>query len=246
MKAEYNYEKYDKNWNRPTSDYFKLLVGYLTKNLISYRYSSILEIGFGSGRVASILDNLDFKGTYLGLDIQPKAINFVNQLDFDNNKFKFLLLDELKTDDLNLEHDLNLVIFCLSLCEMNEEVINKYLDFLKDNHVKQILVINPSSQSQLYPSVIRKTLLSAILTKLGIGKPKWIQTSYIIPKNSVFSAIISGKKDRSAKIISRSLGATIQLFIDKGFTLEKYQDIGFKSTTKNNPELSRFEAVWFR
>ncbi len=246
MKAEYNYEKYDKNWERSSSDYFKLLTGFLTKNLINYRYSSILEIGFGSGRLASILDTLDFKGKYLGLDIQPKAIDFVNKLGIPNEQFKFLLLDELKTEDLDLEHNLSLVIFCLSLCEMDEEVIGKYLDFLKDNQARQILVINPSSQSQLYPSKIYKSFLSAVLTRLGIGKPNWIIQSKIVPKNSWFPAIISGKKDKSAKIISRSLGSTIQLFLDKGFTLEKYQDIGFKNSELSNPELSRFEAVWFR
>jgi len=246
MKEEYNYEKYDKNWNRADSDYSKLLTGYLNKSLISYRYSSILEIGFGSGRIVTILENIDFKGTYLGIDIQPNAIDFVEKLEIEDSKYKFLLLDELKTENLNMEHNFDLVIFSLSLCEMNEEVINKYLDFLKDNHAKQILIINPSSQSQLYPSKIRKTFISSIFTMFKVSKPKWVIKSEIIPKDSFFQAIISGKKDKSAKIISRSLGSTIQIFLEKGFTLEKYQDIRFKNSTKSNPELSRFEALWFR
>jgi tRNA U34 5-methylaminomethyl-2-thiouridine-forming methyltransferase MnmC len=84
-------------------------------NLIENKTISILEIGFGSGRIATILENIDFKGTYLGIDIQPNAIDFVEKLEIEDSKYKFLLLDELKTENLNMEHNFDLVIFSLSL-----------------------------------------------------------------------------------------------------------------------------------
>ncbi|GEM_PF-6193230 len=245
MQANYNYEKYDKNWKRPNGDYFQLLVGFLTNNLAKYSNSSILEIGFGSARLASILKSIGFTGKYIGLDVQNGAIDFARKLKLPEPEFKFFLVDDLKTHGLELDRQIDLAIFCLSLCEMKEETVNKYINFLKDNKVNKILVINPSSQTQMFPSIIYKSFLSKITSRLG-GKATWLIKSKFVQEEECFPAIINGKEDKAAMQISRSLGKTIQLFLDKGFKLEKYEDIKFPNQTKNHPKISRFEALWFK
>ena len=244
MGTKYNYEIYDKNWDRESSDYSQLLVKFLVKTLSKHKSSSILEIGFGSGRVASILNRVEFQGKYLGFDVQSSAVEFSKKLKLDESKFRFLELNELKSESLILESDIDLVVFCLSLCEMDIATVNKYLDFLKNNYIKSVLVINPSSQTQLFPSKIYKSVASKFLSRIGI-QPKWFLKSEIIDSEKAFPAKIQGKSDVCVFQISRSLGNTIQLFLNKEFNLVRYEDIRFEIENMEHPTISRFEAMWF-
>lgn len=53
--------------------------------------NSILDFGCGTGFLYQYLKSLDFKGSYLGIDISPEAIKLAKNLNTNNSKCNFLL-----------------------------------------------------------------------------------------------------------------------------------------------------------
>ncbi|GAB4147647.1 MAG: hypothetical protein OHK0017_09570 [Patescibacteria group bacterium] len=243
MEKYYNYQKYEEFWNLPLSDYHRLLEPFLNDFFNNYLGSHIIEIGFGSGHLPLILSKQGFEGQYLGVDIDPDATNFAQDLIQNNfpsksNHFKFIVPSE--PDQLISSQKYDLAIFCLSACEMESEIINEYLRNIKAD---KVLMINPSSTSAYYPPKITKTWLSKITSRFG-SEPKWKLIADLPPLGTQLSIRhLGGDPALKATMLYRPFGEYVNLLKDAGFQFERYWDLRYTESNIKTAPVSKFEVV---
>jgi SAM-dependent methyltransferase len=227
----YNYEKYHEYWINPDSDYTRLLLPFLENILKNYLNSSILDIGFGSGIIPQILKKQDFQGTYLGVDIDKKALEYGKNLNLGLQYIFEKDYDNQKSD---------ITIMCLSSCEMDKETLKNYAQSI---NTKQLIVINPSSITQFYPSKIIKPFFSKILSRFGT-KPQWQMISQIL-KGEFYIHNIGVNSDLQAKIYYRTLGDYLNLFTQNGYIFSQYHNLAYSESTTKTAPVSKFEVLVF-
>jgi SAM-dependent methyltransferase len=234
----YNYSKYEDFWNNPISDYKRLLEPYLSLIFKNYSHSSIIEIGFGSGHIAQILYETGFCGNYLGVDIDPNAVKFASQ-NLPHPSFLF----EVFSDYTNMKNETwDLAIFCLSACEMSDEILVSYLECLK---VKKLVIINPSTLTNYFESKITKPFTSKISSRLGY-KAKWNLIAKIpdlVDQKRLYN--VNKNSEIPASMYYRSLGDILNLTIDAGYSFEFYKDLKYKVNSTKTAPVSKFEVLWF-
>jgi Methyltransferase domain len=227
----YNYQKYQEYWVNPDSDYTRLLLPLLENTLNSYHNSSILDIGCGSGIIAQILKKQKFQGIYYGLDIDKKALEYGKNLGLG-------LQYTFKIDQTNQKSDVTFM--CLSSCEMDEKTLQNYAQNL---NTKTLIIINPSTITQFYPSKINKPFLSKILSRLG-EKPKWQMVSKIQEGDS-YNHHIGIQGDLPAKIYHRTLGDYLNIFSQNGYVFAQYHNLAYSENTVKTAPVSKFEVLIF-
>jgi SAM-dependent methyltransferase len=231
----YDYSIYQQQWKEKSGDYYRLLRPYLQDFLKTYEHSKILEIGSGSGEVAHLLPN-NFEGQYFGVDIDPDAISFAKKRDFSKH-IQFIVHDDRS---VVYKNKFDLIIFSLSACEMEDETLIWYLSQL---NTKKILLINPSTITQYYPTQIYKPFLSKLSSRLGY-EPKWIQKSQIVTSHKSIRNI--GKSPFSkATVVHRSIGDYMNILKKEGYCFEKYHDLKYSENTVKTAPVSKFEALVF-
>jgi hypothetical protein len=235
----YNYSEYETFWNDPISDYKQLLEPYLITTLRKSITSNILEIGFGSGHLPKILQSLSFSGNYLGIDTNPDAIKFAITK-YPQVFFNFRLFTDYNMLD---GKNFDLVIFCLSACEMSNDVITDYLQKIS---TKYLLIINPSTITNYFDSKIIKTHFSKITSRLGIS-PTWRLIANIPnlseQKRSYF---INNCPTIEASMYYRSTGDLLNLANDNNFKFVSYSDLKYNISTVKTAPVSKFEAILFK
>jgi ribosomal protein L11 methylase PrmA len=227
----YNYQKYQEYWTNPDSDYSRLLLPFLEYTLKNYHSSSILDIGFGSGIIPQILKKQGFQGTYFGLDVDEKALEYGNNLKL-GSQFTFETNSSNQTSDV--------IFMCLSGCEMDEQTLQKYTQNL---NTKTLILINPSSITQFYPSKIIKPFFSKIFSRLG-AKPIWQMISKI-QESDFYTHYINIQGDLQAKIYRRALGDYLNIFTQNGYTFVKYHSLAYTENTIKIAPVSKFEVLVF-
>jgi SAM-dependent methyltransferase len=235
----YNYKEYEDFWNNSSSDYKMLLEPYLVSIFKKYQQNSILEIGFGSGHLAYILNEIGFSGSYLGVDLNPKAVQFANQ------KLSKLAFSFETFVDYNRfrETSYDLAIFCLSTCEMPDSVITSYLQHIK---AKKILIINPSTITNYFESKITKPFINKITSRFG-NKPKWNLIAKI-PEFHEQKRLypINKNSEIPASMYYRSTGDILNLATQAGYIFDKYKDLKYRENTLKIAPVSKFEILWFK
>jgi SAM-dependent methyltransferase len=227
----YNYQKYQEYWTNPDSDYTRLLLPFLENILNTYHSSSILDIGFGSGIIPQILKKQDFQGTYLGLDIDKKALEYGKNLNL-GSKYKFEIV--------RINQPTDITFMCLSSCEMDEKTLQNYAQNLNS---KTLIIINPSSITQFYPSKIIKPFLSKIFSRLG-AVPRWQMIS-TIEQGYYHTHDIRLESDLQAKIYYRTLGNYLNLFTQNGYSFSHYHNLAYRKNTIKTAPVSKFEVLIF-
>jgi hypothetical protein len=227
----YNYQKYHEYWTRPDSDYTRLLLPFLENILKNYSNSSILDIGFGSGIIPQILKKQSFQGTYLGLDIDKKALEYGEKLKL-GSKYKFEIGYKNQTSDV--------AFMCLSSCEMDEKTLKNYA---KNLNIKTLILINPSSITQFFPTKIIKPFFSKVLSRFGV-RPQWQMVSRI-NQEEFYQHNIGSKSSLQAKIYQRTLGDYLNIFTHNDYTFSQYFNLTYTENTIKIAPVSKFEVLIF-
>lgn len=235
----YNYNEYEKFWNNPISDYKRLLEPYLRSIFQSYKNSQILEVGFGSAHLPHILKDISFTGNYLGLDIDPRATE-IAQKTYSLQNFTFETFIKYETVIIK---SWDLAIFCLSICEMSDDII---INYLQNINAKKILIINPSTITNYFDSKITKSFVNKIYSRLG-GQPKWKLKANIpnLTEQKRFYYINNNKKIQ-ASIYYRSTGDLLNLISQTSYIFENYKDLEYNQNTIKTAPVSKFEVLLFR
>jgi SAM-dependent methyltransferase len=232
--SSYDFQAYEALWQNPLSEYNRILEPFLQQTLKPYTASSLLEIGFGSAHIPKILIELGFNGVYDGVDISEAAVHFARETIL-NSHFSFQLYENFKQTTVY-----DLAIFCLSSCEMQHETLINYLQTINS---KELLIINPSSLTQYYESVITKPFYNKLTSRLG-GDPVWHMHSKVSPYNT--NRRISRQKKLIATTVKRSLGQIMQIAHDARWRFEKYTNLEYTTNTIHTAPVSKFEALLFQ
>jgi SAM-dependent methyltransferase len=234
----YNYNEYENFWSDPNSDYQRLLEPYLISTFENYKNASILEIGFGSGHLARILHDIGFSGSYLGVDIDTNAVKFASQkVHYDHFVFE-KFLDYTSFENTNWD----LAVFCLSICEMSDEVITNYLNHIR---AKKILIINPSTITNYFESKVTKPFLNKLVSRLG-SQPKWHLIAKIPDLTEYKRAyLINNNSQVPASMYYRSTGDLLNLIVKAGYLFDHYHDLRYMVNTPKIAPVSKFEVLWF-
>jgi SAM-dependent methyltransferase len=227
----YNYQTYQEYWTNPESDYSKLLLPFLENTLKTYYNSNILDVGFGSGIIPQILKKQEFKGIYLGLDTDKKALEYGKNLRL-GPQYQF------EIDQTNQPTDITFM--CLSSCEMDDKTLQNYAQNL---NTKTLIIINPSSTTQFYPSKITKPFFSKIFSRLG-AKPRWQMISQI-KQGDFYTHRIGIDPDLQAKIYHRTLGDYLNIFTQNGYSFSQYHNLAYTKNTIKIAPVSKFEVLVF-
>jgi SAM-dependent methyltransferase len=227
----YNYQTYQEYWTNPESDYSKLLLPFLENTLKTYYNSNILDIGFGSGIIPQILKKQGFQGTYLGVDIDKQALEYGENLNL-GSQYKF------QTEYKNQKADITSM--SLSSCEMDEKTLQNYAQHL---NTKTLIIINPSSITQFYPSKIIKPFFSKIFSRFGV-RPNWQMVSKI-NQEKFYQHNIGFESKLQAKIYQRTLGDYLNIFTNNGYTFSQYYNLTYTENTIKTAPVSKFEVLIF-
>lgn len=234
----YNYIEYEKFWNNPISDYKQLLEPYLLTMFESYKNSSVLEIGFGSAHLPYLLENISFTGKYLGIDIDSKAVEMAQKI-YSSQEFSF---EAFAGYEIIKSKSWDLAIFCLSACEMSDDVIINYLRNIK---AKKILIINPSTITNYFDSKISKPLINKITSRLG-RPPKWkliANIPSVLDDKRLY--YINNNLQIPASMYYRSTGDLLNLLTQTDYIFEHYKDLKYYQNSIKTAPVSKFEIMLF-
>jgi SAM-dependent methyltransferase len=234
----YDYQRYEDFWNNPISDYKRLLEPYLIPLFTECKTSNILEVGFGSGHLATVLENTGFTGHYTGIDIDPQAVDFATRHSYkDNIRF------DVFTDYSSLKNQAyDLVVFCLSACEMSDDILKNYL---KNLNTQKLIIINPSTTTNYFHSNITKPWVNRLLSRLG-QQPKWRMLAHIPdPKDQKRLYYINNDHQIPASMYYRSTGDLLNICKSQAFEFERYQDLKYTENTVKTAPVSKFEVLIF-
>jgi SAM-dependent methyltransferase len=229
----YNYQKYHDIWNAPGSDYHELLKPFLHIFISTHSVDSICEIGCGSGAVLETIRQVGYNGKYIGYDTNPQAIEFCNNTHRSKEQFT-------QSIETLLAQQYDLVIYSLSMCEMDDTTIAQYLETVQS---KQLLVVIPATTTQYYPSEIYKPFLNKLLARLG-KTPQWIMKSTITPHNKEFYLhYIQSHANTTATIYNRTIGDYLNIFSQKNFMFQHYWNLEYTKNTIKTAPVSKFEVL---
>jgi hypothetical protein len=232
----YDYETYEEFWNNPISDYHRLLEPFLLEIFQELTNSSIIEIGFGSAHLPHLLTSVGFAGNYLGVDVNESAVDFATNR-FPDEYFQFKIAGNA---DQIAKSSCDVLIFCLSACEMSNEILLDYLASIKS---KKLIIINPSTITNYFESKIVKLPKNKITSRIGF-KPEWTIIGKI-PEVGAQKRNYFINKSVHASMYYRSTGDLLNICTQAGYTFEFYQDLGYKENTIKTAPVSKFEVLSF-
>jgi hypothetical protein len=234
----YNYDEYEKFWKNPLSDYQQLLQPYLISVFESHKHNNVLEIGFGSAHLPNIMHRIGFSGKYKGIDLDSGAIEFASKM-FTDGTFTF---ETFKSYSQLKDTSWDLAIFCLSICEMSDQVV---LDYLQSIKAKNLLIINPSTTTNYFDSRITKPFINKISTRFG-AKPRWNLIAKIPNLNEKKRTyLINNNTQIPASMYYRSTGDLLNLVTKSNYKFKSYIDLKYSENTIKTAPVSKFEVLWF-
>jgi SAM-dependent methyltransferase len=216
--SNFDYTAYDQFIDWQLSDYNLCLKPFLSDFFTNNQFQNILDIGFGSGFLAKILHQTGFQNPYLGIDINPQALDHLKKQNLPQN-FNF----RLYSPQLELKN-FALVVASLSLIEMSDEVINTYFALQPS---QQVLIIQPASLTFTYPSKVIKKFPTRLTQFLG-AKPNW-QVLVDIPEQTdqkpFYTHKIKGQNNLPSNIYFRSAGQLLKLMSQNHYNLQNYWEL---------------------
>lgn len=234
----FDYTAYDQYIDWDLSDYNLCLKPFLTQFFVDNKFDSILDIGFGSGFLPIVLNNLQYQNQYLGIDTSEQAIQHIQKENLPSN-FAFRAKFENKNND---QFDL---AFCsLSLIEMSDDTILTYFTL---QPAQQVLIIQPSALAFTYPSKVIKKFPSNITQFFG-AKPHWQLLLNINPKNptNTYQHQIKNPDQNQQNLISqihsRSAGNLLNLFNKANYQMQNYWELSvdYQTTSKTSGKSTQY------
>ena len=161
------------------------------ENLIQYldikKQNSVLDFGCGTGFLYEHLKNLNFKGSYTGIDISPEAIKLANKLYNKNKNCNFILTNILKTK-LKKKFDYVLINGTFNNNTKNNWIwMKKSLIQLFSITKKAIIFNNLSYYVDYYDKKLFyiKPEKVFFFCKNELGKKVILNNSYVLKKNTI-------------------------------------------------------------
>src|SRR5438105_3200493 len=131
-----NHRLYQQHIQDPCSDHFRLLQPFLLNFLKEHKPLSIVDIGCGTGSLLEVIGKAKAPEilAYWGIDTSDDALEICQQKFGHHPGYNFLKPETF----LASQKAFDLGIFCLSLWEMQDEIIRQYLQKLD---AKELLII---------------------------------------------------------------------------------------------------------
>lgn len=228
-----NYQVFNDFLCQPDSDHNRLLKPFFKKIFQNFP-GSILDVGCGTGFLASALAEFKFGNNYTGIDLESQAIDFCKELNLPAN-FQFERTDSWKTKPYDL------AVFCLCFSEMDSLEVKKYL---ASNLWKQVLIIDPSDLTFYYPTKITKAWVSKIFTRFG-HQANWqvLSNPSAVYNQQKYELKIQGNPSMTVPVYRRTVGDMLNLLTTHDWQFLKYWNLEFQENSRHIAPISKFTAI---